>query len=91
MFSPTEASKAMKTSRNAVSRKKYLSILPFPWYHSSHSALGVFNIAFIAWNQMNMHMKNTLPSGFADIDTDIETVRMKTLGEKFLAMVHQKP
>ena len=51
----------------------------------------VFNIAFIAWNQMNMHMKDTLPSGLADIDTDIETVRMKTLGEKFLAMVHQKP
>ena len=50
-----------------------LLIFLFSWYHPSNSAFRVFDIAFVARNQMNMDVKNALPCGFANVYADIAT------------------
>ena len=50
-----------------------LLIFLFSRYHPSNSAFRVFDIAFVARNQMNVDVKNALPCGFANVYAHIAT------------------
>ena len=50
-----------------------LLIFLFSRYHPSNSAFRVFDVAFVARNQMNMDVKNALPCGFANVYAYVAT------------------
>ena len=59
-----------------------------PRYHPSHPAFRVLNIAFVAWNQVDMNMEYTLSSGLVHVDTNIETIGLETVLQNLFATVH---
>src|SRR5512135_2054569 len=53
-------------------------------YHMSYAPLGIFNVPFVAGDDVNMDMENALPGRWSDIDADIVAVWMKLLVKTFL-------
>ena len=54
-----------------------------------HTALGIFNIALIAGNDVNMDMEDTLPSRRTDVSTDVVAVRLKLFIQQLSLLVDQ--
>ncbi len=68
-----------------------VSILLFVWYHPSHPAPGILNVAFVPWNDVDMNVENRLSSGLSNVDADVETVGMVAVGKDCFAAVDKQP
>jgi hypothetical protein len=53
------------------------------WYYMSHAPLGVFNVPFVAGDEVNMDMENALPGCGSDIDADVVAIWIKFLVDEF--------
>ena len=49
----------------------------------SHPPLGVLNVPFVAGEDVNMDMEDTLPGRWSDIDADIVPIRIEFLVNEF--------
>ena len=49
------------------------------WDHMPHAPLGIFNVPFVAGDEVNMNMKNALSGRRSDIDADIVAIRIEFL------------
>jgi hypothetical protein len=58
-------------------------------YHMPHAPLGIFNVPFVAGDEVNMDMENALPSRGSDIDSDVVAIRMKYLVKAFLFLFNE--
>ena len=50
------------------------------------SATWIGDISLISKNQMNVAMDDGLPRRFADVDTDVETIRRESLLQDFMTL-----
>ena len=48
-----------------------------------HAPLGIFNVPFVAGDDVNMDMENALPGRWSDIDADIVAIRIEFLVNEF--------
>ena len=47
--------------------------------HMPHPSLGILNVPFVAGNDVNMDMEDTLPGRGSHIDADVVAIRIKLL------------
>jgi hypothetical protein len=50
----------------------------------TYPPLGILNIAFVAWDDMDMHMEDALPGRRPHVDADVVTVWFELIVEDFL-------
>ncbi len=55
-----------------------------------HTTLGIFNITLITGNDVNMDMKNTLPSRRSYVNADIVAVGFKLFVQQLSLLVYQR-
>ena len=48
-----------------------------------HAPLGIFNVPFVAGDDVNMDMQNALPGRRSHIDADVVTIRSKFIVNEF--------
>ncbi len=59
--------------------------------NAAHAALGIFHVAAIAWDDVDVDVRDRLSGSRADVDTDIIAVGFKLLVELPLHAVNQLP
>lgn len=57
----------------------HILIFLFVRYYSSHSTLGILHVSLVTRDNMHVNMKDRLPCGFVDVDTNIVTIGMISL------------
>jgi hypothetical protein len=50
----------------------------------AYPPLGILNISFVAWDDVQMDVKDALPCRLSHIDADVVAVRFELIIEKFL-------
>ena len=55
-----------------------------------HTALGIFNITLITGNDVNMYMKDTLPSRRPYVNADVVAVGFKLFVQQLSLLVYQR-
>ncbi len=63
--------------------------MPPLWDYMAYPSLGVLNIAFVAGDDVNMHMADALPGRRSDIDADIVTIRSELLVKAFFFLFNE--
>ena len=48
-----------------------------------HAPLGIFNVPFVAGDDVNMDMENALPGSWPDVDADVVAIRIEFLVNEF--------
>jgi len=70
----------------------YLSfVFLFVGYDTAYPAAGVFHVTLVPGDHVDMQMRNGLACRFADIDTDIVTIRMVLLVYDGFHFIDQRP
>ena len=54
-----------------------------------YAPLGIFNVPFVAGDDVNMDMENALPGRWSDIDTDIVAIRIKLLVNAYFFLFYE--
>ena len=54
-----------------------------------HPPLGILNVPFVAGNDVNMDMKDTLPGRGPHIDADVVAIRLKLLVNVFFFLFNE--
>jgi hypothetical protein len=54
-----------------------------------HTPLGIFNVPFVAGDDVNMDMEYALPGRWPDIDADIVAIRIKLLVNEFSFLFYE--
>jgi len=54
------------------------------WDYMAYPSLGILNVSFVAWDEVDVHVKDALPSRLSRIDTDVVAVWFELLVEQFL-------
>ena len=54
-----------------------------------HAPLGIFNVPFVAGDDVNMDMENALPGRGSDIDADIVAIRIEFLVNEFFFLFNE--
>ena len=47
------------------------------WYHMPHTTLRIFYITLVAWNDVDVHMKNTLPGSLSNVDAYVIAIGLE--------------
>jgi len=58
--------------------------MPPLWYYMAHPPLGILNISFVAWDDVDMDVKDALPSRLSHVDADVVAVWLELFVEQFL-------
>lgn len=58
--------------------------MPPLWDYMAYPSLGVLNITFVAWDDMDMDVKDALPSRLSHVDADVVAVWFELIVEQFL-------
>lgn len=58
--------------------------MPPLWDYMAYPSLGVLNIAFVAWDDVNMDVKDALSSRWSHVDADVVAVWLELIVEQFL-------
>ena len=61
------------------------------WYDSTDSAARIWHISLIAWDQMDMDMRDALSCGFIDINADIVAIGVKLFIKIGFALINHCP
>ena len=64
-------------------------VMSLLWNHMPHSPLGIFNVPFVAGNEVNMDMENTLPGRRSNINADIVAIRIKLIINKLFFLLNE--
>ena len=56
-----------------------------------HPAARILDVACVARNKMDMHMRHGLPCRRAHVDSHIEAIRVKALGKQAFQPVNHQP
>lgn len=56
----------------------------------AHSPLGILDISLIAGNDVNMHMQDTLPGRWPDINADIVAIGVKLSVQQAALLTYQR-
>ena len=54
-----------------------------------HAPLGIFNVPFVAGDDVNMDMENALPGRWSNIDTDVVAIRIEFLVNEFFFLLDE--
>ena len=54
-----------------------------------HPSLGILNVPFVAGNDVNMDMEDTLPGSGSHIDADVVAIRIKLLVNVFFCLFNE--
>jgi hypothetical protein len=58
--------------------------MPPLWDYMAYPPLGILNISFVAWDEVDMDMKDALPSRLPHVDADVVAVWLELLVEDLL-------
>ena len=54
-----------------------------------HAPLGIFNVPFVAGDDVNMDMQNALSGRWSDVDADVVAIRIEFLIDEFSFLLNE--
>lgn len=63
--------------------------MPPLWDYMAHPPLGVLNISFVAWDDVDMDVKDALASRLSHVDADVVAVWFEFIVEQFLFLLDE--